>query len=483
MKIYSKILPNLGYNYRKEQEKLSLTILHSLQQEQIALSEAGVGTGKTHAYILATVIHNLFQEKKTSTVLSTSSIALQKAITEEYLPQISEILQNERIIEKPLRFVVRKGKGHYFCRQRAISYRNSLKNHVKYFEETATLTKLIDSDDTLDLDNTTLLAKSKISVQHCDKRCGCRKHCSYRKLLERSKTHFYDFQIINHNYFIADVYVKKTSNNSLLADFGQVIIDEAHKLPSKIWDMYGLSFHSKQIGNVLNDIFKYRNKKLLNHNGIMKVNNDFFKELHNVFKHDMTISFSSLYYSLLEKLQKHLNKVQVTIQAYNKKNRPIPPYIEGEMTKIQIFLENLQCSSDWILAFHKQDETLTLFPKDLNHLLYEDFWQQTTPTIFTSGTLSIAGDFSYFKTQVGLNNISKKIIEMTVDSPFDYKNNGILYIPKDMPFADIGDNEYIPDVAKRISELIEATHGHSLILFTSYRLLYNTQNSPKNYFF
>ncbi|MFI3251392.1 MAG: hypothetical protein R3Y07_10610, partial [Eubacteriales bacterium] len=60
--------------------------------EKIARCEAGVGTGKTHAYILASVIHNLFSEQKQSAIISTSSIALQKAITEDYLPQISDFM-------------------------------------------------------------------------------------------------------------------------------------------------------------------------------------------------------------------------------------------------------------------------------------------------------------------------------------------------------------------------------------------------------
>ncbi|UKI36766.1 MAG: hypothetical protein L6V93_00355 [Clostridiales bacterium] len=37
------------------------------------------------------IIYNLFHDVNSTTLISTSTIALQKAITEEYIPQISDI--------------------------------------------------------------------------------------------------------------------------------------------------------------------------------------------------------------------------------------------------------------------------------------------------------------------------------------------------------------------------------------------------------
>lgn len=61
-----------------------------------------------------------------SPIISTSTIALQKALTEEYIPQISEILMEHRINDKPLSFIVRKGKSHYACDSRVKGYRSSI---------------------------------------------------------------------------------------------------------------------------------------------------------------------------------------------------------------------------------------------------------------------------------------------------------------------------------------------------------------------
>ena len=106
--LFDEILPKHGMNLRVKQKELSLEMLRALQENKLALCEAEVGTGKTHAYILALTVHNIYSDKKIPAVISTSTIALQKALTEEYIPQISGILLEHHVIDKPLSFVVGK---------------------------------------------------------------------------------------------------------------------------------------------------------------------------------------------------------------------------------------------------------------------------------------------------------------------------------------------------------------------------------------
>ena len=79
--IFSYILPTEGFSFRKNQLDLALEMLHGLETKNVALMEAEVGTGKTHAYIIAVIIYNLFHDINSTTLISTSTIALQKAIT------------------------------------------------------------------------------------------------------------------------------------------------------------------------------------------------------------------------------------------------------------------------------------------------------------------------------------------------------------------------------------------------------------------
>lgn len=54
--IFSYILPTEGFSFRKNQLDLATEMLNGLETKNVALMEAEVGTGKTHAYIIAVII-------------------------------------------------------------------------------------------------------------------------------------------------------------------------------------------------------------------------------------------------------------------------------------------------------------------------------------------------------------------------------------------------------------------------------------------
>ena len=95
--IFSIILPKYGYTVRDSQIELVQHILEVIERRGISLAESEVGTGKTHAYLIAAILakrgrlndfwlrgHYKNQSWADSAympvVISTSSIALQKAI-------------------------------------------------------------------------------------------------------------------------------------------------------------------------------------------------------------------------------------------------------------------------------------------------------------------------------------------------------------------------------------------------------------------
>jgi ATP-dependent DNA helicase DinG len=131
--IFAYILTKFGYTVREKQIELAEEMLAAMHGNKILISEAAVGIGKTHAYLIAAVLHKLdntndfwirggypasrdfHADTPMPVVISTSSIALQQAITRDYIPEISQILQDNRLIKRSLTSVVRKGKEHYVC--------------------------------------------------------------------------------------------------------------------------------------------------------------------------------------------------------------------------------------------------------------------------------------------------------------------------------------------------------------------------------
>ena len=85
--------------------------------------------------------------------------------------------------------------------------------------------------------------------------------------------------------------------------------------------------------------------------------------------------------------------------------------------------------------------------------------------ILTSGTLSVGEDFSRFKAEVGLLG-NYRVTESVSLSPFDYEKNCLLYLPNSPPKQK--SKAYFDQISQEIAGLLYATHGHGLILFTSY---------------
>jgi len=80
--------------------------------------------------------------------------------------------------------------------------------------------------------------------------------------------------------------------------------------------------------------------------------------------------------------------------------------------------------------------------------------------IFTSATLAVGGDFSHFKTNLGIEAAD----ELLVDSPFD-----MLYLPEGLP--EPHHSGYTHSAMEAVLPIIDASHGRTFLLFTSYRAL------------
>jgi ATP-dependent DNA helicase DinG len=81
--------------------------------------------------------------------------------------------------------------------------------------------------------------------------------------------------------------------------------------------------------------------------------------------------------------------------------------------------------------------------------------------VFTSATLSVSGDASYFTQQLGLDTA----LFHSWDSPFDYSANSVLYVPNNMP--EPSHATYVERVVDESVNAICAAKGRCMMLFTS----------------
>ena len=142
-RVFRTLFPKHGMTVREEQVVLCHQMFTSLWNGQVALCDAAVGVGKTYAYLIAGILFRKYSGTLNGNycmssdtrpmVISTSSIALQDALLGEYIPLLSKILSEEKIIRRPIRAVLRKGKEHFVCdvrlnqRMSAVSIKKNLR--------------------------------------------------------------------------------------------------------------------------------------------------------------------------------------------------------------------------------------------------------------------------------------------------------------------------------------------------------------------
>jgi ATP-dependent DNA helicase DinG len=86
--------------------------------------------------------------------------------------------------------------------------------------------------------------------------------------------------------------------------------------------------------------------------------------------------------------------------------------------------------------------------------------------IFTSATLAVDNSFAHFSQHLGLVNAK----QLLLDSPFDYKIQSQLVVPRYLPQAN--DKNRALKLAELAQPLIIASKGACFMLFTSYRVMH-----------
>jgi len=145
-RIFRILLPQNGLAVREEQIALCHAMLDTLLHNKIALCDAGVGIGKTYAYLTACILLKKFYSSGPAgsqpVVVSASSVVLQDAIIGEYIPFLSRIFLENHIIPKPIRAMVRKGKERFVCDARLAQRLEAVKGKNKNEEQMKALFSL-----------------------------------------------------------------------------------------------------------------------------------------------------------------------------------------------------------------------------------------------------------------------------------------------------------------------------------------------------
>ena len=480
-KIFRVLLPEQGLAVREEQIRLCHEMLDTLLGERIALCDAGVGIGKTYAYLVACVLmrkYSILMErnslpKQHPVVVSTSSIALQKAILSEYVPFLSRVLVEQGIIQTPLRAVVRKGKEHFVCdnrlEQRIEAIRHKQKNAVQR-EALLSLRKHYDMDTVKDLSG---FDRRLVCVpKFCPRECPGRQTCRYQRYLEESKKQDVFLQICNHNYLLADAIHRREEYKPLLADYRALVVDEAHKLPEAARQMFGKNLCMDDIREIAYYLEReHQNVEARTLKAGMYSIFTIIGESH-IFSHGIKENFQltgECEFCLWEGIQM-IERMMEQLKGV------VPKWVLNRLQEAKEVLECfLQKNSKYVLHLRMDKEKIPVLcaaSREIPQLLREMLWdrEQALSAILTSGTLKAGKGFARTLQMTGLEGCTD-VQSYVAESPFAYEENCLLYLPKTLRKCKRGSREEVEMVAGQIHSLICSTYGHTLVLFTSYTLM------------
>jgi len=109
------------------------------------------------------------------------------------------------------------------------------------------------------------------------------------------------------------------------------------------------------------------------------------------------------------------------------------------------------------------------------------FFQKRESVIFTSATLTVAGDFSFLLERLGANLLPEaRLVTKVLGSPFDYQKCVLLAIPADFPdFCHQQPEVFLQALTEGIFTACQVTRGKILVLFNSVERMHQIYNVLK----
>ncbi|MDK2970350.1 MAG: ATP-dependent helicase DinG [Candidatus Sumerlaeota bacterium] len=226
-----------GYENRPEQRHMAVSVAEALNNDGIAVIEAGTGTGKSLAYLIPSLLYAL--ENKERIVVSTHTINLQEQILHKDLPVVRRALGRE------FRAEIVKGRSNYVCKRKAQMAREELVQPQQ---------TLIEDEFRVELRELLVWAKESATGDRTELSVPPREQAWERVASEsdnclRLKCPFYeecffynsrrvaaraDILIVNHSLLLSDIAVRRESGNwstaAVLPPYKHVVLDEAHHL-------------------------------------------------------------------------------------------------------------------------------------------------------------------------------------------------------------------------------------------------------------
>lgn len=465
-----------GYEVRQAQLNMSRAVSEIIEQKGALLAEAGTGTGKTFAYLIPALLSG----KKV--IVSTATKTLQEQLISKDVPFLVDVCQ----VSGQARLL--KGRENYLCPQR-LEMAETSEQHPKdvwkkldQIHEWSLKTKIGDRTELSTLDeHDPVWSKVCARMEFCQANtCSGEDSCFYPKVKEAA--HEAQLLIVNHHLFCADLALREQGFGEVLPEADIYIFDEAHQLPDIAAQFLGFNVSRYQLDELVRDIRQaYKQEapdvKTLNEqaslieSGVLKFNESLGK-WEKRWNWD-SFNASKTNRKTLEHLRNQLTTVAETLKSLTDRGKLLAALykrVQGFESQLSLWLSSeSENHIRWVESSQARFK-LNLTPLNVSDVFSRQRDQLGGSWVFTSATLSVAGNFDYFAQRLGLQDSEQQ----SWPSPFDYGKQGVIYHPLGLP--DPKHPDYIKICLRAAWPLLQTSEGRAFLLFTSHRALQEAKN-------
>ena len=482
----------IGGQPRSGQIEMAEAVANALSDRHHLLVQAGTGTGKSLAYLVPALVSG----KKV--LVATATLALQRQLVERDLPKIKAALDKE--LKRDITFAIYKGVGNYLCLQKmnnsegdpenqAVLEVSALESDAKRLRAWAESPKASgDRDDAPDVDRRVWAANS-VSGRECMGADECPYGHKCFAALAKAKAQSADVVVTNHTLLAIEI----VDSHPILPERDVVILDEAHEFMDRTTQavteeltaprvIRAAAMARKHMPGKASDAFTKAADKFAD--AVDDYSDDVKADPSKAGRLDeLPKQFESSMRGIKEAVAAILQLINADAEVMDPNTMAERARVKGALNEIsQTVTKLLKPGHTHVLWFEPTYSTIYLAPLSVSDVLRRNLLTET-PVIATSATLTVGKSFDAIAKNIGFV-IGEKSEEdeesedagvidpanlqiLDVGSPFDFANQGMLYLPKHLP--EPGRDGPSIEALTELGELIEAAGGRTLALFSSWR--------------
>lgn len=434
--IFYDELPDKGFDLRDEQIFMAFQIEQALKEKSVLFAEAGVGTGKTLAYLLPAIAYARYTGKPA--LISCAD----ETLIEQLVKKGGDIDRLNSLFDLKMDVRLAKSRDQYLCLQRLegaqkrsdADFLDDIEFSLPEFvNKTYSMQNTYPYGERSSYPEVTDEEWQQVNyhpIQNCTA-CELRNKCG-QTIHRNHYRQATDLVICSHDFLMEHIWTKETrvreGQTPLLPDTSLIVLDEGHLLEFAAQRALTYEVQEMTLLNVTERIMVdgVREKTLNMIERTIDLHNEFFRELRKcaipsdedrqgIEKTGSLLSLGKELIALIDDLMEEFvfEGELYTIPEYDLKIAE--EYFELYNFSMRLFVEEGD-AVNW-LEVKDEIETLVIMPRLVTDILDEKLFDGKTPIIFSSATLSVQKDFTYIADSLGIDDFQS----FSVPSPFDYE--------------------------------------------------------------